>query len=208
MAAGCGPTEPTCGSKGNEDVIWTDCARCVNPGQGGGVINPDQPGVEDDSIVRSRRARQQRFARRPVNPRTGQHDLRLAADRYRTEFGAGKHHVYHNSQWDLDWDDKKGCTLCSEMDERVANHINAVNSLTVGLPTAANDPYVNAMQVEKAVQVTQAVSMLDKPQLGNDYIRGDVDVCISKSEHDHTYTRQQLELAMNSNVGFFAPRNN
>jgi len=147
-------------------------------------------------------------------------DKRIKAAEYKTFVNRGKFRALTAPE--LLWGDGEDgvCSACSELEDQMADQAEIIASrnakydslrlrnddgqaLETSAEARARYEAEAALNQTRAQQAVQANTFLGRPEVGTDYIRGDMRICVKKSEADHSYTSQQLESSQKPLVGYF-----
>ena len=161
-----------------------------------------------------------RYDSQNVVPAPDMEDKRAEASVHHTLSKSGQ--IRHKTAPELLWGDGQGgvCNDCLELEAQMADQAEIIASRdskydnlveyddsgnaikTSGQIRAIREAEAAISQVRAQVAVA-AHTFLGRPEAGADYIRGDMRICVKKSDADHAYTSQQLESSQKPSVGYF-----
>ena len=162
-----------------------------------------------------------RYDSQNVVPEPDMNDKRVAGSVHKTLAKAGQ--IRHRSAPELLWGQKENgvCDVCTELESQMADQAeiiasrdakydNLVETDEEGNPVETSAEIRAMRESEAAINQTRAQtavaanSFLGRPEAGTDYIRGDMRICVKKSDADHSYTAEQLSASQAPAVGYFA----
>ena len=166
-----------------------------------------------------------RYDSQNVVPEPDMNDKRVAGSVHKTLSKAGQ--IRHRSAPELLWGQKENgvCDICTELESQMADQAEIIasrdakydNLVTLDPTDPSGNRVISTSDEIKAMRESEAAinqtraqtavaanSFLGRPEAGTDYIRGDMRICVKKSDADHSYTAEQLSASQAPSVGYFA----